>query len=313
MRQVLTKKEYLGNLLAFSGGSYTSAEPAERHSVKEKPIVRNQEAMEHKRQKTQKIVVLGGSFNPPTLAHEKLLIEADKLKVIPRWHQRKQFFETFDFAVVCRNGTNPSDAIRKNSFLNAYEDIFHLIAEPEGISEISSTLVRNLLQKGDRTAETLLSANVYEEVFQMLQQKDIDSFRGDYDFLSNFYEAVINYQGIQYLNNESAFQAQKCLDESEKIEFSCLSAAKAKRKGRQIALRPDWEQVKVPIMEEIVRAKFSQNPQLAAKLIATADRKIVEGNTWNDTFWGVDVATGKGENHLGEILMKIREELINGK
>ena len=76
MRQVLTKKEYLGNLLAFSGGSYTSAEPAERHSVKEKPIVRNQEAMEHKRQKTQKIVVLGGSFNPPTLAHEKLLIGA---------------------------------------------------------------------------------------------------------------------------------------------------------------------------------------------------------------------------------------------
>ena len=193
------------------------------------------------------------------------------------------------------------------------KDIFHLIAEPEGISEISSTLVRNLLQKGDRTAETLLSANVYEEVFQMLQQKDIDSFRGDYDFLSNFYEAVINYQGIQYLNNESAFQAQKCLKESEKMEFSCLSAAKAKRKGRQIALCPDWEQVKVPIMEEIVRAKFSQNPQLAAKLIATADRKIVEGNTWNDTFWGVDVATGKGENHLGEILMKIREELINGK
>ena len=65
-------------------------------------------------------------------------------------------------------------------------------------------------------------------------------------------------------------------------------------------------------MEEIVRAKFYQNPQLAEKLIATADRKIVEGNTWHDTFWGVDAATGKGENHLGVILMKIREELING-
>ena len=399
--QVLTKKEYLENLLAFSGGSYTPAEPTERHSVEAKPIVRNQEAMEHKRQKTQKIVVLGGSFNPPTLAHEKILIGAvnqlsadlgifvpssdayvrrkmskqengfvlsenqrlkllqtickaddrlivstcefsddgrghtfdtlqkiqaeypdallyfligaDKLKVIPRWHRGKQFFETFDFAVICRNVTNPSDAIRKNSYLNAYEDIFHLIAEPEGISEISSTLVRNLLQKGDRTAESLLSANVYDEVFKMLQQKNIDSFRGDYDFLSNFYEAVINYQGIQYLNNESAFQAQKCLEESEKMEFSYLSAGKAKRKGRQIKLRPDWEQVKVPIMEEIVRAKFSQNPQLAEKLIATADRKIVEGNTWNDIFWGVDAATGKGENHLGEILMKIRGELISGK
>lgn len=142
---------------------------------------------------------------------------------------------------------------------------------------------------------------------------DITSFRGDYDFLSNFYEAPVIFEGLCYLNNEAAFQAQKCLTEEEKQEFTCLTAASAKRKGRRVKLRPDWEAVKTGLMEEIVRAKFNQNPQLGAGLINTGDRQLIEGNTWHDTYWGVDAATGKGENHLGKILMKIREELKSGE
>ena len=65
----------------------------------------------------------------------------------------------------------------------------------------------------------------------------------------------------------------------------------------------------IGIMEEIVRCKFTQNPHLADRLLKTGSRKLVEGNTWHDTCWGVDTSTGEGENHLGEILMKIREEL----
>lgn len=138
---------------------------------------------------------------------------------------------------------------------------------------------------------------------------NITSFRGEYDFLSNFYEAPVVFEGLRYLNNEAAFQAQKCLTEEEKHKFTYLAAAKAKREGRRVKLRPDWELVKVGLMEEIVRAKFKQNPHLATGLISTGDRKLIEGNTWHDTFWGVDAATGEGENHLGKILMKIREEL----
>ena len=74
-------------------------------------------------------------------------------------------------------------------------------------------------------------------------------------------------------------------------------------------LRPDWEKVKNGIMEEIVCAKFTQHTDLAEKLLATGDRVLVEGNHWGDTFWGVDTRTGQGENHLGKILMKVREEL----
>jgi Uncharacterized protein conserved in bacteria len=81
-----------------------------------------------------------------------------------------------------------------------------------------------------------------------------------------------------------------------------------KQLGMKVKLRSDWEHLKVGIMEKIVRAKFTQNPALAEQLVATRDLAIMEGNTWRDTFWGVDAATGRGENHLGRILMKIREE-----
>lgn len=137
----------------------------------------------------------------------------------------------------------------------------------------------------------------------------IHKFRDEYDFLSNFYNAPVTWEGLTYQNSEAAFQAAKVLTEEERRPFTTLPANKAKRLGRQVQLRPDWEEVKVSIMESIVRAKFSQNADLAVRLLATGDAELVEGNNWGDTCWGVDVRTGKGQNHLGRILMKIRDEL----
>lgn len=136
----------------------------------------------------------------------------------------------------------------------------------------------------------------------------IHEFRNEYFFLSNFYEAPVEYGGILYGSNEAAFQAQKCLTEEEKRAFGPLRPSDAKKKGRRVQLRPDWEQVKVGIMEEIVRAKFTQNEELRALLLATEDAVLEEGNTWNDTFWGVHLKNGQGRNHLGQILMKVRGE-----
>ncbi|MBQ8497885.1 MAG: NADAR family protein [Clostridia bacterium] len=137
----------------------------------------------------------------------------------------------------------------------------------------------------------------------------INKFREEYFFLSNFYKAPVEYHGLRYLNNEAAFQAQKCLSDEEKQQFLFTDPARAKRLGRKVSLRADWETVKVGIMEDIVRAKFTQNPDLKELLLATGDTELVEGNTWNDTFWGVNIQSGKGQNHLGKILMKIRKEL----
>ena len=94
-----------------------------------------------------------------------------------------------------------------------------------------------------------------------------------------------------------------------KVQFTEFGPGKSKGVGRRVQLRPDWEDVKTGIMEEIVRAKFTQHPELAARLLATGDKVLVEGNHWGDTCWGVDTRTGQGENRLGKILMKVREEL----
>ena len=137
----------------------------------------------------------------------------------------------------------------------------------------------------------------------------IDSFRGKYYFLSNFFPAEVTYNGLTYQNNEAAFQAQKTYSKEERIEFTTLEPRDAKRRGRRVRLRRDWEQVKDRIMEEIVRAKSSQNEELKEQLLATGDAQLVEGNRWNDRYWGVDIRSGVGENHLGKILMKVRSEL----
>lgn len=137
----------------------------------------------------------------------------------------------------------------------------------------------------------------------------INHFRGEYAFLSNFWEVPVTYKGMTYGSNEAAFQAQKCITEEEKMEFTQLRPSASKKLGRRVKLRPDWEEVKVGLMEEIVRAKFIQNEELKALLLATGEAYLEEGNTWHDTCWGVDAKTGEGQNHLGKILMKVRGEL----
>ena len=72
-------------------------------------------------------------------------------------------------------------------------------------------------------------------------------------------------------------------------------------------IRADWENVKLRVMYDIVKAKFLQNEKLQAKLLATRDRMLIEGNDWGDTFWGM--VDGEGENNLGKILMRVREEI----
>ena len=139
--------------------------------------------------------------------------------------------------------------------------------------------------------------------------KEIMTFRGKYQFLSNIYKASFEWDGRSYKNSEAAFQSAKSLDPAVREEFSEMTGVVAKREGKKVLLRRDWEEVKDSIMEEVVREKFIQNPDLLKKLIDTGDMELVEGNCWHDKYWGVDVVSGEGENHLGIILMKLREEL----
>ena len=135
----------------------------------------------------------------------------------------------------------------------------------------------------------------------------INSFEGEYAFLSNFYEHPISNGVITFPTNEHYFQAMKTLEDDERLAIArAATPGQAKRMGRSVKLRPDWESIKLDVMETAVRIKFTA-PELAAKLIATGDEELVEGNWWNDTFWGV--CNGVGENHLGKILMKVRADI----
>lgn len=135
----------------------------------------------------------------------------------------------------------------------------------------------------------------------------INSFRGDYFFLSNFYEAPVIFEGIRYNNNEAAFQAQKCINIEDRKAFSIMNPSEAKKAGRKVKLRSDWEEVKVDLMYKIVRAKFLQNPQLGLKLFETKNEHLEEGNDWGDKIWGT--VNGEGQNLLGKILMNIRDDM----
>jgi ribA/ribD-fused uncharacterized protein len=139
----------------------------------------------------------------------------------------------------------------------------------------------------------------------------IGEFQGEYRFLSNFWPAEVVYEAIAYPTAEHAYQAAKTLDTNERKKIAALaSPAEAKTAGRALKLRDDWETAKFVVMEDVVRYKFTHHPDLRAKLLATGDAGLEEGNTWNDQIWGISPPnSGKGENHLGKLLMKIRNEL----
>ncbi len=234
----------------------------------------------------------------------------DKIDIFPRWHRIREFLDRFHIVVFKRDGEDPDAELASSSFLSERRHMFHVVDAPEGIEEISSSAVRQKLRNGEDGMESLLHPAVYAMLKESVGvNPEINFFREEYAFLSNFFSTEVRYGGLTYQNAEAAFQAQKCMSEEEKLPFTDMNPGRAKSLGRRVSLRPDWEEVKVGLMEEIVRAKFTQNPQLADQLLATGNKKLIEGNTWNDIFWGVDLRTGKGQNHLGILLMKIREEL----
>jgi len=132
----------------------------------------------------------------------------------------------------------------------------------------------------------------------------INKFSGEHRFLSNFYPTLVHLDGWWYTTTEAAYQAAKTTDLEARRPFSKMSASEAKKAGRGLALREDWEDIKVQVMADLLCQKFRSGSNLAIKLDQTQDQELVEGNTWSDTFWGV--CNGVGENHLGKLLMGIR-------
>jgi ribA/ribD-fused uncharacterized protein len=138
-------------------------------------------------------------------------------------------------------------------------------------------------------------------------------FKGpEYGFLSNFYPAPV----FGYLTSEHAYQAAKTVSKIERQQIrECKTPAQAKKLGNTVVLRPEWKDdvFRIDVMLTMVREKFNKHPELAAKLLTTGLRQLVEGNAWHDNFYGdcccPKCADKPGQNHLGKVLMQVREEL----
>ncbi len=142
----------------------------------------------------------------------------------------------------------------------------------------------------------------------------IYKFADSYYFLSNFYESDIIYKGKKYKTAEHAYQSSKCkLDSEHEWIRNTPSAFQAKQFGKKVKIKDNWDNIKYDIMLNIVRDKFSQNNELKKMLLDTGEEFLIEGNYWHDNTWGNCTCDKckkiRGNNWLGEILMKVRQEL----
>lgn len=147
-----------------------------------------------------------------------------------------------------------------------------------------------------------------ESLIDLMMPRRIEGFQGEYRFLSNFWPAEVVFDGKVYPTTEHAYQAAKSLDPAYREAIRTTeSPGKVKRMSRGVELRPDWDQVKLSIMQDLSWQKYTRHSELRAGLLSTGDAYIEETNTWGDRFWGV--SGGTGQNNLGKILMDIRRRL----
>lgn len=138
----------------------------------------------------------------------------------------------------------------------------------------------------------------------------IASFSGPHSFLSNFHPSPIEIDGVVFPTVEHAYQALKTADPEQYAAIAAApTPAAAKKLGRKATLRPRWDDVKDQVMIGLLLMKFN-DPDLRAKLQATGDEDLVEGNTWHDQHWGDCTcwthAGVPGGNALGRLLMQVR-------
>lgn len=139
----------------------------------------------------------------------------------------------------------------------------------------------------------------------------IESFHGQHRWLSNFFPCQLVFTMETYPTVEHAFQAAKTRDKVQRARIcEAATPGQAKRLGRRVDLRDDWDEVKLIVMHNLVWQKFTRHLELQRLLLDTGGQKLVEGNNWNDTYWGM--CNGVGQNQLGRIIMNVRDKINKG-
>ena len=239
---------------------------------------------------------------------------ADKIPMLEDFVRKWNFLKQYGAIVFSRDKNDVMEEIARHELLAAFQSAIVPIVPPQAIEGISSTQVRKHLFDVDAVADML-----HPDVTKMLRQlkpedfpEEIIGFKDGFAFLSNDYPVSVTYEGLSYPCANSAFLASKYADASKRAEIARMKPEKAKQKYGAETGDADWESRKIAIMDEIVRNKFSQHPDLSEQLVNTGSRKLIAGGK-NGGFWGVDLYTWEGENRLGILLMNLRKDLKEEK
>ena len=136
----------------------------------------------------------------------------------------------------------------------------------------------------------------------------ITEFQNENRWLSNFADD-------RAITVEHRYQAAKAINDADRNRI--LAAPKphdAKKLGRGIIPRSDWDDIKLIVMEQLLLEKFTREP-FRSLLLDTKGMVLIEGNNWHDNFWGSCRCSryecgSSGQNHLGRLIMKIRDEYL---
>ncbi len=242
------------------------------------------------------------------------LAGSDKLKMMKSWVRNSDFFEKYWVLLVYREEQNPEEVVLQDELLKIYRNRFVFLALPEKVDTISSTMIRRAFVKRetDKVRDALHPA--VWELFRKLDPdqfpKEIERFEDEHEYLNNKYPVPFLWKDQIWNCAETAYQASRCEDWSDAARLVNCSAEKAKKMAARVKQKEDCREEKLQTMEEILRAKFMQNPQLKIKLEATGNTILIAGSSKKETFWGRNLYTGQGENQLGMLLMKLRSEFV---
>lgn len=129
-----------------------------------------------------------------------------------------------------------------------------------------------------------------------------------HNWFSNMNISPITINDITYPSVENYYQAMKSTDKVVHLSFSLISPKKSKQEGRRLKIRDNWEMLKENYMMIGLREKFKK-PEYRLMLLQTNNEPIIEWNNWHDKEWGVCIFENRGNNKLGKLLMKLREEI----
>lgn len=245
--------------------------------------------------------------NPEAEIH--FLMGADKMKLLNHLAEKNGFLDKYHVILYSRDGDPIEESLKESPVLSGHMDRIVILPQPAGIESISSSKVREIMLTRESSQDMLLPG--VWELFKEFAPEDfpdmISKFSSEFEFLRISFNAPLVWEGLKYGNAEAAFQSSKWEDLTDRRVFCNCSGAKAASIGKERQPYPGWEDNRISIMESILCAKFEQNPALMKRLLETGNSLLVNGNSKQDTFWGVDLYSWEGENHLGKILMSIRE------